>query len=753
MSESAKQECSSVISVDNPIKSQLFLAVEQNDRHQLRELILSNHCDPRLIRNEKKQTLLHFASKLGFLDIVRALVEIYQLCPFEVDQFSYSSCHLACRFQNLHILAYFMGIGGFTYICDFRPFHADIVLAGYPLVSDFALHMLQAAAVSESAMMARFAFMLLRFNNYELLCNVKVNLFQDSFNIVSKLVQPEQTFQCLNSHLTAAASVCGDRIDILKVFLDEYVRTLVYSQDQIMTICTTLLEAACRTDKPDIISYLTKSKGLSFHQVPSPMPYQFTLLQPFIHDSCLSQPNSPLHAAVQSGNVALLEKAITQSAVFHHDIKSPLTTSHGTLLHSACVSGKLEVVVMVVQKFQGNVNAKNKLGNTPLHIACEWGWFEIVQFLVDQSGCDVNVLNSQGHSPFTLAIKYNRTKIFDFLMSRHNLNLNVVTVDTSETPLHLACCCHSSEFALTLLNDQRYTCSLNAVDRYGDTPLFNACRLGNIEIIQRIIAKSDCTRFMVNHITKETPAHIACRKNQFDILKLLLLAFENSEPLKDVQLNFLGESLLCIACYNDAENIIDFLIKNGISKPLSQTTVRFEQSPLHIACKRGNTDTVKRLLNSGICMITDINKNGNIYLHYVCMRQHISPKMLEIPGESITLSEMVEKKNDAGLNAMHLLFENDGVQVLHCLSKFLNVENMNNALSLVDGNGNTPLHIAFQNRRSLALRLLLNSPELAEGVSKAICIQNSRNDSPLHILCKLEYLQLLMQILIYQVQS
>ena len=110
---------------------------------------------------------------------------------------------------------------------------------------------------------------------------------------------------------------------------------------------------------------------------------------------------------------------------------------------------------------QCDINAQNKHGNTPLHVACEWRWLDIVQLLVT-SGCNVDIYNNCGHTPLTLAIKHNRMEIFIFLFSKDNVSFNVKTADTSETPLHLACCCYHSDFALTLLNDQRYICSLDS---------------------------------------------------------------------------------------------------------------------------------------------------------------------------------------------------------------------------------------------------------------------------------------------------
>ena len=62
-----------------------FSAVKENDRRALMELVSSSHIDPRFIKNDKQETLLHFATKLGRIDMVRILVEICQFCPFEVD--------------------------------------------------------------------------------------------------------------------------------------------------------------------------------------------------------------------------------------------------------------------------------------------------------------------------------------------------------------------------------------------------------------------------------------------------------------------------------------------------------------------------------------------------------------------------------------------------------------------------------------------------------------------------------------------
>ena len=361
--------------------------------------------------------------------------------------------------------------------------------------------------------------------------------------------------------------------------------------------------------------------------------------------------------------------------------------------------------------------------------------------------CNLNALNFRGYSPFTIAIKHSRLEIFRYLLTLDIL-LNTQITDTLETPLHLACCCESPDFAFAILDDVRYTCSLDTVDKYGDTPLFNACRVGSIEIISKLVAKPECNCLYINHITKETPAHIACRNDRLDILKLILSeSFPKSLSLKDVRFNYLGKSLLHIACDNDSEEMIDFLIDNTISAEFNINTVGAVMSPIHIACARGNIGTVTKLLNSGICKITDVDKNRNTVFHYIlCTREIISSEMVKVLSMDKECREMMIKKNSAGKNPLHFACNNDAIQKLDCLLRYTDVEQMNTALCSTDSNGNTPFFIGIVQNKTLTLRYLLNTPELADGVSKALCVQNSSSDSPLRMVCynaKLEYVRLI----------
>ena len=175
--------------------------------------------------------------------------------------------------------------------------------------------------------------------------------------------------------------------------------------------------------------------------------------------------------------------------------------------------------------------------------------------------------------------------------------------------------------------------------------------------------------------------------------------------------------------------------------------LRFMLSPLHIACKRGNVQMVKKLLKSGIFKGSDVDKCENTILHYICSRQQVDSEMVKIFCQDIETSEMIEKKNTDGCNPLHFVCENNGIQVLHCLSKHLNVEKINAALYSTNKDGSTSLHIALGSQGISVVRYLLNDPKLAHGVSEALCIQNLYSYSPLHVACealKFKYIELVL---------
>ena len=737
--------------ITNAHTRQFFDAVRANDTRKLMELVLSTHCDPRLVRNDKQQTLLHFACQLNHsnvLDMVRTLIEIYHCDPLLRDQHLLMAYHYACLSGNMIVLSYLFRSRNYHYVTDFIPPSPSFVTHNYRGLKS---ELLFSASKSGNIAMTRFTFMLLRSYSEHVALNLKLNLFIDAINVLCKLddglsFKRYLVFEALSEDSTALyEACCAGNLHAVKFYLEELrmeTRSVSHQQlkskeDNEREVYTSLLEAAYRLNNIQVAQYFTEVRGISPVQSivgnNSDLDLHLTPKKIDLESHCYTHyaTYSPLHMAIRSGNV----KAVLDSLSYKsHQVSSLNVSNHVTLLHSACISGKLEMVKTVIEKFECNVNACNSNKDTPLHVACEWGHLEICLFLLEQNGCQINATNDLGYTPLMLAIKHNRFEIFNTLLEK-GADVSMKSEDTKETCLHLACCLNNSKFALALLNSTKceasYSC-LNASDKYGDTPLFNACRIGNVELVQSLVSWPDCETMHVNPVTNDTPAHIACRINRLDVLKILVREGIDV-PKKCLQLNHLNKSLLHLACENDAKDVVNYLIEKKLCDVNSEDCNG--RSPLHIATLRGNTAIVKKLLMSHTCKITDLDNDENTILHYLCTRDLVDTKLVATLCEYNTQGvSLIEKQNKHGYTPLHYVCENGGIQVLQCLLEHFSHDEVNATLCFPNKfEKSTPLHLAFKHVKMTMIEYLLKCTKLVDGVSKSLQMQNCNGDNVFHL--------------------
>ena len=446
---------SHLVDITNAHATQLFDAVRANDTRKLMELVLSTHSDPRLVRNDKQQTLLHFACQINLsnvVDVIRTLVEIYHCDPLLRDQHLLTAYHYACLSGNVVVLSYLFRSGNYHYVTDFIPPSPSFVTHNY---RGFKLELLFSASKSGNIAMTRFTFMLLRYENDNVALNLKLNLFNDAISVLCKLVdglkfERHLVFDAFSEDSTALyEACCAGNLHAVKFYLEELrMRTRSFPHQQLKSkeddereVYTSLLEAAYRLNNIQVAQYFTKVRGISsvqsivgnnsrlnLHLTPNKVDLES---HRYTHYAIYS----PLHMAIRSGNI----KAVLDSLSYNsHQVSSLDVSDHVTLLHSACISGKLEMVETVIQKFDCNVNACNSNKDTPLHVACEWGHWGISLFLLEQNGCQINATNVLGYTPLMLAIKHNRFDIFKTLLKK-GTDVSMKTEDTKESCLHLAC--------------------------------------------------------------------------------------------------------------------------------------------------------------------------------------------------------------------------------------------------------------------------------------------------------------------------
>ena len=721
------------------VAPQLFQAVEQNDFPKLMELILSSHCDPRDIHNDNNETLLHVACRLGHFDIVRILIEVYECSVSKCDDNGFSPPDYACLYGHLRLIMYF-DYSDIKHIC-----------------------------CSGKIPQIRFACAASQFGSVVL--HLKPILFNDSYYIICKHlgIEPCKYVPIAHVPIHVYRSACHmGNLEMAQLALDElangiFISIKSFPSDRDFSL---LNYETCRLGQNHLISYLINTKGQSilglsgsyvldhhyyYHQetkIEHHPEYKRChtakaqrAVNHFVSKLCLEAPL--IHSIMHCGNF----DAVKQLLLAHqYDDHSLVDRNRNTLLHSACVSGRLDMVQFLVEDMNYDINCKNKMGNSPLHIAIEWGSNDVAEFLVHKKGCIINETNELGQTPLYVSVLHERKGIYTTLLRPcMNVDVNTTTIDTKESALHIACCCDSADMAKRLLECNRQSCH-NSMDAYGDTPLFNACRVENadLELIGLMIKKGCDSRF-VNTATQETPIHIACRRRRIDMIKVLLDG--DQRPVN--QCNYLKMSLLHLACYNDDTEMVEFLLCNKICEVNSLDMLGF--APLHIAATRNVISIAKSLLNSphhsNICIE---DKDGNVPLHHLCKREVVDRDLIQMLISDAT----VIQQNQRGFNPLHFVFKNNySTSTIQCIlhNSELLLENKKRAIFAMDVDGNTPLHLACQSGISTpgpvkALLDFLSSID-SECITSALLRKNNSGDTPLHLACSKDQVHIIKCIL------
>ena len=125
--------------------------------------------------------------------------------------------------------------------------------------------------------------------------------------------------------------------------------------------------------------------------------------------------------------------------IYHNPQLTVAQDANGRIpLHTACLSGQVEVVKTFNLSANEVLHASDSSGNTPLHLACEGRSEEVVQFLVD-SGASVSEANNEGELPIHIAAHNGSINIAEKLWEKCADTVPVLCQDKyKRTTLHHA---------------------------------------------------------------------------------------------------------------------------------------------------------------------------------------------------------------------------------------------------------------------------------------------------------------------------
>ena len=149
-----------------------------------------------------------------------------------------------------------------------------------------------------------------------------------------------------------------------------------------------------------------------------------------------------------------------------------------------------------------------------------------------------------------------------------------------------------------------------------DTPLHEACRSGNVEVLKKLI-KHIPQKLVIELKAQKNKAdmtlmHIASLEGHFEVIKFILQDTEDRHSLANAK-DCRQRTPLHFACESGEENIVDLLINNGASS----SSDKHGTYPMHIAAHFGYENAATKLQD--LENLVEINVKDKFHqtpLHY-----------------------------------------------------------------------------------------------------------------------------------------
>jgi ankyrin repeat protein len=229
-----------------------------------------------------------------------------------------------------------------------------------------------------------------------------------------------------------------------------------------------------------------------------------------------------------------------------------------------------------------DVNIRADNGDTPL-ICAAITVTQNVKLLIDR-GANINFQDNNKGTALFWSCKKNIPDCTQLLL-QHGALVNV-KCDKGDTAIHMACGTGNRSLVKMLLDNKG---DPNLRNDKGQSPLHVACHENRLIIVKLLLQWKVDTDVTDNQ--GDTPLHLACDGKANDLITLLLTKCDPNIP------NKAGFTPFTTACKGGHAMMVKLLLQNDdIDHEFLDTE---GNSPIHLACKSGSTDTVQILISSG----------------------------------------------------------------------------------------------------------------------------------------------------------
>ena len=714
----------------------LFSACMSGDRFALVQVIKSEGIKPSAydMVDDQGKTALHVACRYGHIDVVRTLIEVYGCSRQAVDNTGSTPFHDACYYDQVVILDYLihssvapkedlLAIDVHGNTCFHKANEA-----GSSRVINYIFYIVFSGSTPE-----KYYFDI----NSETLLHPNFQTLPD-FNIfiANKAGDTPIAVACRHGHLNIIklyVHCCEIFFGVLDELKDLF--SIASSSGQFEIAYYLQCKLKCQLSPPVSLPHVNVHSKLSFIR-------GIQILQnPSCHCSNLYCQHRSEEALQSLQNFQIIKSESNWTigdfgfnecsssdckfhlcmAVLHknEEFTSKFLTLQGNGVYhcgdtNLCVAACVADDVSTLKSFLSKKVEKNTtLCKILLILACEWGSKDTAEFLVTTERCSLDIKNNFGETPLHIACKFNREEIVKMLCESEFTGITINALShLKETPLHLASVHASPAVAKHVLKSEHLSeGGFDIPNIYGDTPLMIACRSGNVELVQLLVENGSNPLF-VNDQLKEMPIHIACRNQRLDMLKILV---SNLHAKVDDR-NYLEETPLCVALKFSYMDIVNFLVNRKLCDVSLQLRLPDSNS-------RQMQQFIKQIMIPEVHDSGEHSKStGDCALHFAC-------KMNDVQLIQLLLShcpQAVSIKDNFGNTPLHIAAENGNVAVMKCL-----LESFEGCLdSLINKDKDSPLHLACKVGFLEVVNLLLDR------CYSSVTLKNRFGDNPIHVACQ-----------------
>lgn len=322
--------------------------------------------------------------------------------------------------------------------------------------------------------------------------------------------------------------------------------------------------------------------------------------------------DTPLHLTARLGRTDMIEILLKHKNV---DVNSR-NDCEDTPLHLTTRCGHKATMKLLLKRNEVDVNLKNKFGESPLHLMITPEYESVMKLLLDRPDVNVNSKNTYGNTPLHLMASFGHEELIRMLLNRCDTDVNCKNSEKM-TPLHYAAQMGHKTATEMLLNENGI--DVNSRNCYGVTPLYSAI-LNRLETIAELLLKRHDLDVTAKGYYGRTVLHWASRTRRDITLRSLLKREEIDVNIKDID----GETSLHLAVREGNDASMKLLLEHKADANIKNN---HGLTSLHLTVITKHEESMRLLLKHN----EDANiqdNNGNTFLHMTIFE--VSERMIKL---------------------------------------------------------------------------------------------------------------------------